>query len=89
MWLQIKPGICHHLYGIYTVCYMDWLQMADKYTKLCVVSFYSVYLPVRGINLFQLLSDMNQENGTRTTRNTRIITDDIFVPKGLTVNSPR
>ena len=31
-----KSGICHHLYGIYTVCYMDWLQMADKYTKLCV-----------------------------------------------------
>ena len=59
MWLQIKSGICHHLYGIYTVCYMDWLQMVDKYTKLCVVSFYSVYLPVRGINLFQLLSDVN------------------------------
>ena len=54
-----KSGICHHLYGIYTVCYMDWLQMADKYTKLCVVSFYSVYLPVRGINLFQLLSEMS------------------------------
>ena len=33
--------------------------MADKYIKLCVVSFYSVYLPVRGINLFQLLSDMS------------------------------
>jgi hypothetical protein len=54
-----KSGICHHLCGIYTVCYMDWLQMVDKYIKLCVVSFYSVYLPVRGINLFQLLSDMS------------------------------
>ena len=59
MWLQIKSGICHHLYGIYTVCYMDWLQMADKYTKLCVVSFYSVYLPVRGIHLVQNLSVVN------------------------------